>query len=691
MLNVSLEGLIWLILLFPLIGVLINATLGRWLSRRVVAVIATLAVAASFVVATWVLFQMLSLPAETPNGSNGRVRIIPLFTWIVAGDFTVEAGILLDQLSILMTLVVTGVSTLIHIYSAGYMRGEKYYNRYFTWMNLFVFMMLILVLADGFVTMFVGWEGVGLCSYLLIGYWFERESAADAGKKAFIVNRVGDFGFVLGIMLVFATFGSVAFQDVFTSANTLLPGTATAIALLLFLGATGKSAQIPLHVWLPDAMEGPTPVSALIHAATMVTAGVYMVARCHAIFEASTSALNWVAWIGMITAFLAATVAMVQKDFKRILAYSTISQLGYMFLGVGVGAYAAGIFHLTTHAFFKSLLFLCAGSVMHAMAGKLDIFAMGGLRKKMPWTFGAFLVGAMALAGVPGFSGFFSKDQILYSAFESGSVGLWLLGVVTAGLTAFYAFRLLFVAFYGESQIDKKSQSTGARTPAARIHESPLVMLAPMVILAVLAAVGGYIGLPEGLGVGDAIDVFLAPVFADTTAVQYAGGARLSEAGARLFEAGARLFEARGAALEWGLMLIAVLATALGIFAAYVAYVPESAISIRNWGLAGRITKRARTNGVRRLYDVVYNAYYVDRAYTEAIVKPLRMLGDVLAGAVELQGIDGAVNGLARIVELSGEGVRRLQTGLVRNYALAMVVGVVAVLAYFIVRSLSGW
>ena len=670
MLNVSLEGPIWLILLFPLIGVLVNATLGRWLSRRVVAVIASLAVAASFVVATWVLFQMLSLPGETPDGSNGRVRIIPLFTWIVAGDFTVEAGILLDQLSILMTLVVTGVSKRRLLLEGRPTKHQKYYNRYFTWMNLFVFMMLILVLADGFVTMFVGWEGVGLCSYLLIGYWFERESAADAGKKAFIVNRVGDFGFVLGIMLVFATFGSVAFQDVFGSAGTLLPGTATAIALLLFLGATGKSAQIPLHVWLPDAMEGPTPVSALIHAATMVTAGVYMVARCHSIFEASSSALNWVAWIGMITAFFAATVAMVQKDFKRILAYSTISQLGYMFLGVGVGAYAAGIFHLTTHAFFKSLLFLCAGSVMHAMAGKLDIFAMGGLRKRMPWTFATFLVGAMALAGVPGFSGFFSKDQILYSAFESGNVGLWLLGIVTAGLTAFYAFRLLFVAFYGESKIDKKSQSTGARTPAARIHESPLVMLAPMVILAVLAAVGGYIGLPEGLGVGNAIDVFLAPVFTGTTAVQHASS---------------------GAALEWGLMLIAVLATALGIFTAYVAYVPESALSIRNWGLAGRITKRARTNGVRRLYDVVYNAYYVDRAYTEAIVKPLRMLGDVLADAVEVQGIDGAVNGLARIVELSGEGVRRLQTGLVRNYALAMVVGVVAVLAYFIVRSLSGW
>ena len=329
---------VWLILLFPLAGVLINALLGRWLSRRVVATIASLAIGASFVVALLVFFAMLGLPAETEAGGNGRERIMPIFSWIVAGEFEVEAAILLDQLSILMALVVTGVSTLLHIYSAAYMHGAEYYNRYFTWLNLFVLMMLILVLGNNFLVMYVGWEGVGLCSYLLIGYWFEKKSAADAGKKAFIVNRVGDFGFALGIMLIFATFGSLAFQDVFPAASTLLPGTATAIALLLFLGAAGKSAQIPLYVWLPDAMEGPTPVSALIHAATMVTAGVYMVARCYTIFEASPSALTWVIWIGVLTAFFAATMALVQKDFKRILAYSTISQLGYMFVGMGAGA-----------------------------------------------------------------------------------------------------------------------------------------------------------------------------------------------------------------------------------------------------------------------------------------------------------------------------------------------------------------
>ncbi len=638
---------VWLIPLFPLIGVVVNAVLGRWLSRRIVAFLASLAVAASFVVAALVFFAMLDLPVETAAGGNGREQIIPIFSWIVAGSFKVEASILLDQLSILMTLVVTGVSTLIHVYSAGYMEGEEYHNRYFTWLNLFVFMMLILVLGDSFLTMYVGWEGVGLCSYLLIGYWFERESAANAGKKAFIVNRVGDFGFALGIMLIFASVGSVAFKDVFPAAQALLPGTATAIALLLFLGATGKSAQIPLYVWLPDAMEGPTPVSALIHAATMVTAGVYMVARCHTLFEASLSALNWVVWIGVITSFFAATMALVQKDFKRILAYSTISQLGYMFLGVGVGAYAAGIFHLTTHAFFKALLFLCAGSVMHAMAGELDIFKMGGLRKKMGWTFATFLVGALAISGVPLFSGFFSKDEILFNAFERGAFVPWLLGVITAGLTAFYMFRLLFVAFYGKPRMDKKAER--------HLHESPAVMIVPLVALAVLAVVGGYLGLPQTLGVGNAIDEFLHPVFADTVLVPPAAGE---------------------AALEWILMGVSVLAAALGILLAYWIYV-------RNWGMAERMTR-----GAQGLYDLVYNKYYVDEAYTKIVVEPLRLLGDVLDRDMEIRIIDGAVNGLAWLLGRAGDGLRWLQTGLVRNYALAMFLGVVAIVAYFVLHAL---
>jgi NADH-quinone oxidoreductase subunit L len=637
---------VWLIPLLPLAGVLVNTILGRWLPRRAVAIIASLAVGASFAVAVGVLVAMLGLPAETATGANGRERTIPIFSWIIVGNFRVEASILLDQLSILMTLVVTGVSTIIHIYSAGYMEGEEYHNRYFTWLNLFVFMMLILVLGDSFLTMYVGWEGVGLCSYLLIGYWFERESAANAGKKAFIVNRVGDFGFALGIMLIFATLGSVTFNDVFPAAQTLLPTTATAIALLLFLGAVGKSAQIPLFVWLPDAMEGPTPVSALIHAATMVTAGVYMVARCHAIFEASASALNWVAWIGGLTAFFAATMAVVQKDMKRILAYSTISQLGYMFLAVGVGAYAAGMFHLTTHAFFKALLFLCAGSVMHALAGELDIFKMGGLRQKMPWTFGTLLVGVLALSGIPLFSGFFSKDEILFSAFEHGDLVLWLLGIITAGLTALYAFRLLFVAFYGKSRLDKKA--------AAHIHESPAVMAVPLVLLAILAAIGGYIGLPGVVRVGNAVDAFLQPVFAGTQLAAPTTGSPT---------------------LEWILMGVSTLAAAVGLLAAYWIY-------IRNWGLAERMT-----NGARWLYDLLYNAYYVDKGYMEVIVKPMRTVADILVDSVEKRGIDGAVEGLAQLVGLAGGGLRRLQTGVVRNYALAMFVGVVGLVAYLIARA----
>ena len=632
----------WLIPLFPLAGVLISALLGRWLGRRVVAALASAMVAASFVAAAIILVEMLGLPADD------RSRTLPLLGWIGSGEFQVALNLLLDPLSILMALVVTGVSALIHIYSAAYMKDDVYHNRYFTWLNLFVLMMLVLVLSDNFVTLYLGWEGVGLCSYLLIGYWFERETAADAAKKAFLVNRVGDFGLALGIMLIFATFGSVSFGQVLPDAPgvlSALPATATAIALLLFLGAMGKSAQIPLHVWLPDAMEGPTPVSALIHAATMVTAGVYLVARCHAMFEVSASALNWVIWIGVLTAFFAATVALVQRDLKRILAYSTISQLGYMFLGLGAGAYGAAIFHLATHAFFKALLFLGAGSVMHALGGELDIFKMGGLRKKLPWTFGVFLVGVLALTGVPLFSGFFSKEAILGGAFEHGAVMPWLLGLVTAGLTAAYGFRLLFVVFYGKSRLERKVER--------QAHESPPVMIVPMVVLAVLAALGGYIGLPKVLGLGSAVADFLAPVF---PAAELAGGEV-------------------SAATEWLLIALSVVAVAAGFLAAYWLYV-------RRWGRAESMAR-----SIPWLYDLLYEGYHLDRAYSEAVVKPLRALGDWLSGPIEERGLDGAVEGLARLLGLAGQGLRRLQTGLVRSYALAMLLGAVAVLAYFLIRA----
>lgn len=641
-------GYAWLILLFPLVGVLANALLGRWLGRRVVAAVATGAVAASFVVAVLVLVEMLGLPAESPTGGNGRERVVPLFSWIAAGDFRVEARLLVDQLSILMALVVTGVSTLIHAYSAGYMQGDVDYKRYFTWLNLFVLSMLVLVLGDSFLTLYAGWEGVGLCSYLLIGYWFERERPAAAAKKAFLVNRVGDVGLALGIMLIFATFGSLAFGQVLPAAGEVLaalPGTATAIALLLFLGAVAKSAQVPLHVWLPDAMEGPTPVSALIHAATMVTAGVYLVARCHALFEASATALAWVAWIGTITGLFAATVAAVQKDLKRVLAFSTISQLGTMFLGVGVGAYAAGLFHLTTHAFFKALLFLGAGSVMHALGGELDIFKMGGLRRKLPWTFGTFLVGVLALAALPPFAGFWSKDEILVAAFQGGNAALWLLATVTGGLTAFYAFRLLFVAFGGATRLDRKAEKG--------LHEAGPTMIVPMVLLAILAAVGGFVGLPEGLlGLGNAVDSFLHPVFAGAEGPAPAAGI-----------------------VDWLPMAISLVAALAGLALAYWLYV-------RRPGLAARWSK-----GSPWLYDLVLAGYRVDDLYQAAVVGPLRALGEVLARVVEARAIDGAVYGLARLAGLAGEGLRRLQSGLVRHYALAMLAGVVLVLLYFLLAS----
>jgi NADH-quinone oxidoreductase subunit L len=632
----------WLIPLFPLAGVLVSALLGRWLGRRLVAALASTAVVASFVASAVVLVEMLGLPAAD------RSHTVPLLSWIVSGTFQVELNLLLDPLSIVMALVVSGVSALIHVYSAAYMKGEHYYKRYFTWLNLFVLMMLVLVLSDNFLVLYLGWEGVGLCSYLLIGYWFERETAADAAKKAFLVNRVGDFGLALGIMLIFATFGSVAFADVLPEASaalSALPATATAIALLLFLGAVGKSAQIPLHVWLPDAMEGPTPVSALIHAATMVTAGVYLVARSHALFEASGPALNWVLWIGVLTAFFAATVALVQKDLKRVLAYSTISQLGYMFLGLGAGAYGAAIFHLATHAFFKGLLFLAAGSVMHALSGELDIFKMGGLRKKLPWTFGTFLVGVLALTGVPLFSGFFSKEAILGGAFEHGALFPWFLGLVTAGLTAAYGFRLLFVVFLGKSRLDKKVER--------QVHESPAVMIVPMVGLALLAALGGYLGLPRVLELGSAVGEFLAPVL--PAELQ---GAEVS------------------VATEWLLIALSIVAVAAGFGVAYWLYV-------RRWGRAESMAR-----SIPWLYDLLYEGYHLDRVCDEAVINPLRALGDWLGGVVEERGIDGAVDGLARLVGLAGQALRRLQSGLVRSYALAMLLGAVAVVAYFLIRVL---
>jgi len=618
---------VWPILLFPLVGVLINAFFGRRIGRRAVATVACTAIALAFL---WAV----NLLARAGAGASEET----LFSWIAAGKFQVAFALLLDPLSALMATVVAGVSFLIHVYSVGYMADDERYARYFAYLNLFVFAMLILVLANNYLVMYVGWEGVGLCSYLLIGFWFEKKSAADAGKKAFIVNRVGDIGFALGIMLIFAAFGTLQFSEVFSRAGALMPGLATAITLLLFLGACGKSAQFPLYVWLPDAMEGPTPVSALIHAATMVTAGVYMVARNHALFDMAPATMAVVAIIGALTALMAATMALVENDIKRVLAYSTISQLGYMFIAVGVGAYASGMFHLTTHAFFKALLFLAAGSVMHALAGELNIQKMGGLRRKLKITYATFLVGAMALAGVPLLSGFFSKDEILFKAFEWSPL-LWLVALSTALLTAVYIFRALFMAFWGESRLDRHVEE--------HAHESPVIMTVPMILLAALAVVGGYIGLPRLSW----IEGYLAPVFAGGEHVAAAAGAT-----------------------EWILMAVSAVVALGGVALAYYLYV------------VNKKAPAAIAAFFPDLYTLFARKWFVDEAYQRFIVEPLRQVGRFVAELFDPKIVDGGVNGLAWLAGLAGQGLSRLQTGLVRNYAFAILVGAVLVIGYFLAR-----
>ncbi|MFN3476656.1 MAG: NADH-quinone oxidoreductase subunit L, partial [Candidatus Methylomirabilales bacterium] len=519
----------------------------------------------------------------------------------------------------------------IHVYSIGYMHGDRDFSRYFAFLNLFAASMLLLVLANNALLFFLGWEAVGLCSYLLIGFWFERRPAAKAATKAFIVNRIGDFGFAVSVLLLFSTFGTLNLQEIFQMAPGQLEtgsALATAITLLLFMGATGKSAQIPLYVWLPDAMEGPTPVSALIHAATMVTAGVYMVARFHALFQLAPLSMTVVAAVGALTALFAASIALVQNDVKRVLAYSTISQLGYMFLGAGVGAHASAIFHLMTHAFFKALLFLGAGSLMHALGGETDVWKMGGLRTRMPITCWTFLIGAAALAGFPGFSGFFSKDEILFEAFSRGHWILWLTGLATAGLTAFYSFRVFFLAFTGEPR------HSALRPPPSAIRESPPVMTIPMIGLAFLSAVGGYGDLPS----------FLAPVFSEGHAPEAAGS-------------------------PFVLMAIVTAPTLAGIGIAWKFYLlsPE-------W--PGRVSLR-----FRRAYTLLLKKYYIDELYEAFIVRPL-MEGSLLLRAFDIKVVDGAVNGTAAFVGRWGASLRRIQTGYIPHYVLFILIGVVAIMGF---------
>ena len=640
---------LWIILALPLAGAAINGLCGKRWPKSAVNSVAIGSVSLAFLAAAETVREFSHLAAaQIPYVKS-------YFTWIVAGPFKVDFALQVDQLTVVMLLTVSFVGMLIHIYSTGYMAHEGGYYRFFSYLNLFMFFMLTLVLAANLIVMFVGWEGVGLCSYLLIGFWFLKKSAADAGKKAFITTRIGDFGFTVGVLLVFWTFGSVNFGDIFKSVSGMPAesmaqmGILTVICLLLFTGAVGKSAQLPLYVWLPDAMEGPTPVSALIHAATMVTAGVYMVARMHPLFSRAPIAMLVVAIVGALTAFYSATIGLVQTDIKKVLAYSTVSQLGYMFLACGVGAYGAGIFHLMTHAFFKGLLFLAAGSVIHAMGGEQDMRQMGGLRKKIPFTYWTMFIATLAIAGIPGFAGFFSKDQIL-EAVQSGPHAnplLWLLGVVGAALTSFYMFRLVFLTFFGAPRYDEHK---------VHVHESPVNMTVPLMILAFLSIFGGWFAAPKLVGGVDHFTKFLDPVFSS-----YAlPGAEVAA------EVPAEAAATPATELLHALTGVPVIVGILGLLLAWWFY-------IKNPETPKRLAQKARG-----LHALLLNKYYVDEIYAALIVRPLLWLStNVFWHAVDEGVIDAAVNGTASVARASGGQVRKLQSGNARSYAAWIIIGAV--------------
>ncbi len=635
---------IGLALLFPFIGFIINGLFGWKIKKeKIIGWFGSLAVGASFVIFLLIYIELLGLQ------SLERKIIVEYFSWIKTGSLDVSFSYLVDQLSILMAMVVTGVGFLIHVYSIGYMHGERGFARFFAYLNLFIFMMLTLVLADNYLLMFLGWEGVGLCSYLLIGFWydrpFEKMTTSDAGRKAFIVNRIGDFGFLLGLFLMYKYFGSLNFNTVFSIASKLQVGDTTVfwITLLLFLGATGKSAQIPLYVWLPDAMAGPTPVSALIHAATMVTAGVYMIARSSVLYALAPTTMTIVAVIGSLTAVYAASMGLVQNGIKKVLAYSTISQLGYMFLAMGVGAFSAGIFHLTTHAFFKALLFLGAGAVMHALDNEEDIQKMGGLKGHLPITYKAFFIASLAIAGIPPLSGFFSKDEILWGAYSQGSFWLWLLGVIGAFMTAFYMFRLVALVF-----------ETPPRYGAKHPHEAPKVMTIPLMILGFFSVVSGFIGVPEAFGIKNLIHHWLEPVFEDASA-------KLT-------------FEyAHSSIEEFTLMALSVLVGVAGILLARYLY-------LRKIDLMRKLTQSFSV-----IYKLLHNKYYVDEIYDFIVVKPVTWGSEKLLWRFfDVKIIDGAVNGSARITFLISSVLRFIQNGIVQFYAVVFILGILIILLFII-------
>ena len=664
---------LWLIPLLPLLGAALNGLLGRSFSKRTVAIIGVGFPGAALAWALVVASRFVAMPFEKIPYSE---YILP---WIVAGSFQANIAFYLDQLSLVMLVVVTGVGFLIHVYSVGYMAHEGGYYRFFAYLNLFMFFMLMLILADNYLLMFVGWEGVGLASYLLIGFFFLKDSAANAGKKAFIVNRVGDFGFLLGMFLLVKHFDSLNFADVFKAVSqypveTAGAGLLTAISLLLMVGATGKSAQLPLYVWLPDAMEGPTPVSALIHAATMVTAGIYMIARSNPIFSRSPIALTVVAVIGCLTAIFAATIGMTQTDIKRVLAYSTISQLGYMFMACGVAAYSAGIFHLMTHAFFKALLFLCAGSVIHALSGEQDMRRMGGLRKKIPWTFWTMTAGTFAIAGFPPLAGFFSKDQILWKAWSSSALRpvagpmvnytLWALALLTALLTSFYMFRLWFLTFFGEFRGTADAHAHGQEAHGEP-HESPKIMLVPLVLLAVLSVVGGWVGVPYALGGSNEFDAFLAPVIQPSSEAMPAG----QHAGEPQPQAAQEHAERN---TELLLTAASVGVAVLGFGVAWLFY-------FKRRDLPAKVT--ASLGGI---YETIRDKYYVDELYNSVFVRPLLGLSTFFWRSIDVGVIDAGVNGAADASRDVSDGFRRMQSGNIRSYAGWIATGAALVLAYMI-------
>jgi NADH-quinone oxidoreductase subunit L len=625
-------SLYYLIPLLPFIGFLINGIGFRKIPKPIAAIIGCLAVMIPFAAVAYSFFNF-----------DGTPQIIHLFDWITIGKLNIAMDFQIDQLSLLMMLIITGIGSLIHLYSAGYMSHDEGFGKFFAFLNLFIFFMLLLVMGANYVVMFIGWEGVGLCSYLLIAFWNKNENYGDAARKAFIMNRIGDLGFLLGIFYIIDTVGSVAYTDVFTAVSNMNPADITTIAILLFIGAMGKSAQIPLYTWLPDAMAGPTPVSALIHAATMVTAGIYMIIRSNVIYTYSPLALDIIAWVGLATALLAASIGLFQNDIKKVLAYSTVSQLGYMFMGLGVMAYSSSFFHVMTHAFFKALLFLGAGSVIHAMSNEQDIRKMGGLYKKLPITFWTFLIATIAISGIPPFAGFFSKDEILAHVFEHNKL-MWLLALVGSFMTSFYMFRVLFLTFFGEFR--------GSESQKSHLHESPISMTLPLMILAVLSAIGGFFNFPHVFGGHSQLTTFLTPIITKSPDNTYLE-----------------------ASVEYTLMAISVVTALVALGLAYYLYIVKQ----------NRPIAEGQETGIQK---VIYNKYYIDELYNSAFVKPINSLSVFFHTIIEKSGIDKLVNGTGDLVKGLSNEARQMQTGATGQYLFAMVVSIGLLLLYSCYRLL---